>query len=107
MLRRAIEYGYGKEVISKWLERYSSLLSPGELFETALADMEKIKQEKRFDLTLGLKQLQAINSRREELNNLSFGIVQVLFRSMLKHAKDAHHADIVYWSRRFYEQQTT
>lgn len=107
MLRRAIEYGYGKEVIAKWLERYGSLPSPGGLFEAALADMEKIEQEKRFDLTLGFKQLQAINSRRKELKNLSIGIVQVLFRSTLKHAKDAHYADIVYWSRRFYEQQIT
>jgi len=104
MLRRAIEYGTGKAELGKWLERYESLPSSEDVFETALVQLGKIEQEERFDLTLGFKQFQAINSRREQLSNLSLGIVEVIFRSQLRHAKDAHRTDIVYWSRRFYEQ---
>jgi len=107
MLRRAIEYGTGKAVLGKWLERYESLSSSGDAFATALVQLGKIEQEKRFDLTLGFKQIQALNLQREQLTDLSLGIVEVVFKSQLKHAKDAHRADIVYWSRRFYEQQST
>lgn len=101
MLRISIEYGFEKRVIGKWVACYANLTSPNDGSDNMAAMLEKIEQEGRFELILGLKELNAINSRGYQLDNLSRGVIRVIFRSMLMKAKDGERDDILYWSRRF------